>query len=120
MSTQAHGRSNHNPREPAASHRRGGDGAERDFARRAKHFVDSARAAATGLPSQLDEQLRRRPYAVLGAVGALGLAAGIVLSSRVLRGVLTATLSAAALELARALVRQRVSGDRDASSGPAA
>jgi ElaB/YqjD/DUF883 family membrane-anchored ribosome-binding protein len=120
MSTQAQGRSNHNPKEPAANHSRGGDSAESDFAGRAKHFVQRARATATGLPSQLDEQLKRKPYAVLGVAGALGLAAGIVLSSRVLRAVLMATLSAAALELTRALVRQGVSGVDTASSGLAA
>jgi hypothetical protein len=110
MSTQTQARSNHNPKEPAASHRPGGDSAESDFAGWAKHFAQRARATATGLPSQLDAQLKRKPYTVLGAAGALGLAAGIVLSSRVLRAVLMATLSAAAVELTRALVRQGVSG----------
>ena len=109
MSTHAEARSNHNPKEQAASHRRGGDSAGKDFARRARDFAQRARATATGLPSQLDEQLKRRPFAVLGVASALGVAAGIVLSSRVLRGVLTATLSAAALELTRALVRQGAS-----------
>jgi hypothetical protein len=120
MSTHAQGRSNHNPKEPTASHRRGSESTESDFARRAKHFVHNARATATGLPPQLDAQLKRNPYAVLGVAGALGLAAGIVLSSRVLRAVLVATLSAAALELTRAFVREGVSGVDTAPSAPAA
>ncbi len=68
-------------------------------------FVRRARALARGLPSRLDGQVKRRPYAMLGAACVLGAGVGIVLSSRVLRAVLTATATAAAMELTRAFVR---------------
>ena len=62
-------------------------------------------AFAKGLPARLDEQLRRNPYATLALACVTATTVGVVLSSRVLRAVLTATMTAAALNLVRAAVR---------------
>lgn len=79
------------PHEPGAT-------AAREFARRAEAF-------ARGLPGRLDEQLKAKPYTVLALACIASAAVGVVLSSRVLRSVLTTTLTAAALEVARGVVR---------------
>jgi ElaB/YqjD/DUF883 family membrane-anchored ribosome-binding protein len=105
MNTNGETESNHTPNESAT---RPGGRAERprvDFAWRAKDFAQRATAAARGLPSRVDGQIKRNPYAALGVVGVVGAGVGIVLSSRILRAVLTATATAAALELMRALIR---------------
>jgi hypothetical protein len=100
-------RTNHNPSDSAASHAsaprerptEGRPGKESKFAHRAGRF-------AKNLPGLIDDQLRRNPYPVLAVASVAAAAAGIVLSSRVLRAVLTAAMTAAALDVGRALVRQ--------------
>jgi hypothetical protein len=92
----------HNPNGPHARHANGGHGTKKgDFVRRAG-------IAATELPSRLDDQLRRNPYVVLAIACAAGTGVGIVLSSRILRAVVTATATAAILELARKVFREDV------------
>ena len=99
--------SNHNPSEPAARRPADSGGAKRDdFMHRANEFARRATATAAGLPSQLDGQIRRTPYAVLGVACLLAAGAGVVLSSRILRAVLTATATVTALELTRAVIRR--------------
>jgi hypothetical protein len=101
--------SNHNPKDTAANPP-GEDGSPRHKPRvhAASALADRAGAFARGLPTQLDEQLRRNPYRTLAVACMAATTVGIVLSSRVLRAVLTATMSAAAIDLVRAAVR----GDR--------
>jgi hypothetical protein len=69
-------------------------------------FVGRARAAAGTLPSQVDEQIKRNPYFTIGIAAAVGAGIGIVFSSRVLRAVLTAAATAAAVEGVRAYLRK--------------
>jgi len=69
-------------------------------------FVGRARAAAGTLPSKLDEQIKGNPYLTIGIAAALGTGVGIVFSSRVLRAVLTAVATAAAVEGIRAYLRK--------------
>ena len=98
---------NHNPNDSAANRKNapgekkpdGRADAVSDFAHRASEFAKS-------LPDRIDDQLRRNPYTVLAAVSVAAAAAGIVMSSRVLRAVLTATMTALALDVGRGLVRQ--------------
>ncbi len=98
---------NHNPGDSAANGKTasrerkhdGRAGAASEFAQRASEFAKS-------LPVRIDDQLRRNPYAVLAAVGAAAAVAGIVMSSRVLRAALTATMTALAVDVGRALIRQ--------------
>lgn len=100
-------RTNHNPIDSAASHANtsgarpseGRPGTESRFAQRAGRF-------AKNLPSMIDDQVMRNPYTVLAAVSIVAAGAGIVMSSRVLRAVLTATITAVALDIGRALVKQ--------------
>jgi hypothetical protein len=73
-------------------------------------FVRRAGVVATELPSRLDDQLRRNPYVVLAIACAVGTGVGIVLSSRILRAVVTATATAAIQELARKVLREDVFG----------
>jgi ABC-type branched-subunit amino acid transport system permease subunit len=96
--------SNHNPNNapPAAKRTDSSDSAKkRDFVRR-------ARGAATELPTRLRDQIQRNPFAMLGIAGVVGAGLGVVLSSRILRAVITATATAAALELVRTFVRKNV------------
>jgi hypothetical protein len=94
--------SNHNPNNPDARRTdNGGSAKERDFIRRAK-------GVANELPTRLRDQIQRNPYAMIGIAGVVGATMGVVFSSRVLRAVITATATAAALELVRTFVRKNV------------
>ena len=81
-------------------------------AKRDDGFVRHARALATGLTSQVDVWIKDNPYAALGMACAVGAAAGVVLSSRILRAVLTATATAAALEVTRSYLRPAPARER--------
>jgi hypothetical protein len=90
-----------------SSHRPNGHAARRANGRGGRGDADllrRARDVVRGLPSRLEAQLKRNPYAVLGVACAVGTGVGIVLSSRILRAAFTATATAAALELLRSLV----------------
>jgi broad specificity phosphatase PhoE len=103
MNTEHHeADSNHNPNDSTAGRTNGSDGS------RWNDLVRRARAAATDLPSQVDEQIKRKPYMALGIACVIGAGVGIALSSRILRAILTATATAAALELTRALIRENL------------
>jgi hypothetical protein len=73
----------------------------RDVARRAKDSV-------SGFPANLGDRMKNDPYKTLGLAAAAGIGVGIVLGSRILRTVLTGTVSYAVVELARAYVRERM------------
>jgi broad specificity phosphatase PhoE len=92
----------HNPNAPHARHPNGVHGTMKN------DFVHRAQVAATELPSRLDDQLRRNPYVVLAIACAAGTGLGIVLSSRILRAVVTAAATAAIQELARKVLREDV------------
>jgi|SRR5580704_13041361 hypothetical protein len=94
---------NHGPDDSSARPTNGSDGG------RGKDFLRRARATVKGLPSWLDEQIKRNPYAVVGIACGAGIGIGVIFSSRIVRGLLTATATAAVLELARGLVRQNLS-----------
>jgi ElaB/YqjD/DUF883 family membrane-anchored ribosome-binding protein len=64
----------------ARSNRSEFDGTSASSARRIK--LDRLREVARNLGGQLDEQVHKRPYAVLGAALGVGFAAGSVLGSR--------------------------------------
>lgn len=91
--------SNHDPNDSAARASNGAGGAKQGT------FAQHAVARATALASRLDELIKHRPYAVLGVACAAGVGIGVVLSSRVLRAALTASTSAAAVEITRAVIR---------------
>jgi hypothetical protein len=108
---------NRPPADSAATHGNGSPGTKRnDFTRRAMEVV-------AGFPSNLDAQIKRKPYATLGIACAIGMGTGILLGSRILRAVLASTVSYALVDLARAYLRQNVppaygrdpAGARDAS-----
>jgi hypothetical protein len=95
------------PKDPTATHTNGSPHVRsRDFARRAKAVVSK-------LPSSLDAQLKRSPYTTFGIALAIGMGAGILLGSRILRSVLASALSYAAIELGRAYLRETVRGSSE-------
>jgi hypothetical protein len=75
-------------------------------------FASRARAMLSGFPSNLDAQIKFRPYATLGIAGVVGMAAGILLGSRILRSALAGAASYAAVELARSYLRQNEAPSR--------
>jgi hypothetical protein len=72
-------------------------------------FVRRAKVTLTALPGRLDEQVKTNPYAMLAIAAAVGAGVGIVLSSRIVRSILTSAATVAAVELARAFLRQSMS-----------
>jgi hypothetical protein len=81
--------------------------ASREFARRARTVIFE-------LPSTLDARMKGSPYKTLGAAFAVGMGAGILLGSRILRSLAVSVVSYAVVELGRAYLRDAVTG------GPAA
>jgi hypothetical protein len=99
---------NHQPNDPAPMRGNGRpDTQPADFARRAQAFL-------AGFPANLEAMMRRNPYATVGIACAIGVGAGIVLGSRILRAMLVSTVSYAALEFGRAYVRQNAGAAPDA------
>lgn len=86
----------HNPKAHGASPANGGTPAKwSELARR-------ARIATARLPAQLEAQMKRNPSLALGMACLAGVGIGTVLSSRILRAILTTMASAGAVELIRA------------------
>jgi hypothetical protein len=69
-------------------------------------FVRRVKITLTALPSRLDERMKANPYAALAIAGAIGAGVGIVLSSRIVRSILTSAATVAAVELTRTFLRQ--------------
>jgi hypothetical protein len=67
-----------------------------------------AQAGLSGFPSNLADQMRKYPYVALGVAVVAGVGVGVVLSSRILRTVIASAASYAAVEVARAYLRERV------------
>jgi ElaB/YqjD/DUF883 family membrane-anchored ribosome-binding protein len=87
------------PIDPTAAHANGSPHIKsREFARRAKTVISN-------LPSSLDERMKRSPYTTLGIALAIGMGAGILLGSRILRSVVAGAASYAVIELGRAYLR---------------
>jgi|SRR5580692_6362119 hypothetical protein len=91
--------SNHNPNDSAPRPSNGGGGAKQ------RAFAQHTVARATALASRVDDLIRHKPYAMLGIACAVGAGVGVLLSSRVLRAALTASTTAAAIEITRAVIR---------------
>jgi hypothetical protein len=68
-------------------------------------LASHVRAVLADFPSNLDNQIKLKPYATLAAVGAIGMGTGILLGSRILRLALASAASYAAVELAHSLLR---------------
>lgn len=76
-------------------------------------LASRAKAMMSGFPSNLEAQIKLRPYATLSLAGVIGMGAGILLGSRILRSALASGASYAAVELARAYVRQKATPAQD-------
>ncbi len=70
------------------------------FAKSAKRFVSS-------LPVNLEDELKKRPYRVLGIACAAGVGIGVVLGSRILRGSIASIAAMALVEFARSYLREQ-------------
>lgn len=66
-----------------------------------------AKDMAVGLPSMLRANIQERPVATLGVFTAVGIGAGVVFGSRILRSVLITALGQTAIELGREFVRKQ-------------
>jgi hypothetical protein len=58
------------------------------------------------LPSNLDAHIKRTPYASVGAAFAVGMVAGVVLGSRILRSVLVSVASYAVVAIGSTYLQQ--------------
>ena len=100
----------HRPNEPAHAPNASARAKPRDFARQTIETI-------TELPSNLDAQMKSRPYIAFGIALAIGTGAGILLRSRILRTVIASATSYAVIELGRAYLREtwRIPRDSDKS-----
>lgn len=82
-----------------SSHAPTGSGHQAEaFGRRATAFLSE-------LPLNAQQQMRRNPAQALGIASALGLVAGVVLSSRIMRTALASAASVVLVEVARSYFR---------------
>lgn len=65
-----------------------------------------AKDVATSLPQTLRTSIQERPVATLGVFTAIGVGAGVLFGSRILRSVLITALGQTAIELGREYVRK--------------
>ena len=85
--------------EPAAGRRGAGHRAGSNAAAWPPIELDRLREVGRNLGDQLDEQVRKRPYAVLGAAAGFGFVAGSILGSRLGQVLLAAGVGYAAKRL---------------------
>lgn len=64
-------------------------------------FPRGAESFLSMLPTDLSEKLKRNPYRALGIACAVGVGAGVVLGSRILRSAVASATSRAIVELGR-------------------
>lgn len=99
---QGHVDANHHPNDATVGHATGSESPRR------RDFGGRTMAAAAGLRLQAREHIRHDPYSAMCVACVVGLGVGVVLSSRILRAVLSGALTGAAVEVARGLVRQNL------------
>ncbi len=75
-----------------------------------------AKTFALDLPKTIEREVRENPVRTLGLVCAVGFGGGLVLGSRVLRGVATSVLVYAVTQVANRYVREVIEG-KGASEG---
>jgi ElaB/YqjD/DUF883 family membrane-anchored ribosome-binding protein len=92
---QARTRTQERLHERGASARRA-EPAHREAARKSRIEMDRLREVGRNLGEQLDEQVRKRPYVVLGAAAGAGFVAGSILGSRLGQVLLAAGVGYAA------------------------
>jgi hypothetical protein len=103
----AEGRTNHTPNDSGtAPPEKGDEPGHESHAHEAREFARRVAVFAKRLPIRVDEQVKRNPYAVLAVACGTSAAVGVVLSSRIMRAVLTAALTTAVVEVVRAAFRQ--------------
>ncbi len=73
-------------------------------------FATAFAQFAKDFPSALDRRLKRAPYTTVAIASAAGMTVGVVLSSRILRSMVTVISTAAAIEVARSLLRAGTTG----------
>ena len=73
-------------------------------------FARQARAVLSALPSKLETRVKLTPYAAIGAAFAVGIATGVLFSSRLVRAVLV-TVAASAVAAAGAALMRRAANE---------
>ena len=77
-----------------------------------KELARRAMAMLSALPSEVDAQVKSRPYAAIGAAFAIGIGTGVFFSSRLVRAAVVAVAASAAAAAGSVLTRQAVGGER--------
>jgi len=71
-------------------------------------IAQRARAFVSALPGNAKEQLETHPYRALGIAFAVGVGAGAVLGSRILRASISSAIAVALIEVGRTCLLQEV------------
>ena len=82
-----------------------------------RRFARRAISVLSDLPSNIEVEIKQNPYAALGIACGIGMGAGLLLGSRVLRSALVTAVSYAFVELGRSYlqdVTKRAKGLREA------
>ena len=103
--TTSHHEAHTHGKSPASTRLNGGS--RRAHVRaRGEVIAQRARTFVSALPVNAKEQLTKHPYRALGIAFAVGVGAGVVLSSRILRAAISSAVSVAIIELGRAYLLQ--------------
>lgn len=82
-----------------------------------RRFARRAMSVLSDLPSNIEVEIKQNPYAALGIACGIGVGAGVLLGSRVLRSALVTAVSYALVELGRSYrqdVTERAKGRHQA------
>jgi hypothetical protein len=82
-----------------------------------RRFARRAISVLSDLPSNIEVEIKQNPYAALGIACGIGMGAGLLLGSRILRSALVTAVSYAFVELGRSYlqdVTKRAKGLREA------
>jgi len=83
-----------------------------------RRFARRAMSVLSDLPSNIEVEIKQNPYAVLGIACGIGVGAGLLLGSRILRSALVTAVSYAFVELGRSYLQDMA--DRAKGRGEAA
>lgn len=83
---------------------------------RAEHFAEEATEFVSELPNNFKDEIKARPYRTLGIAAAIGVAAGIVLNSRILRATVASLASVVVAEVGRSYLKSLVAKEFGAIS----
>lgn len=98
----------HKAAHSVAKHTNGTTSGTKNVLSRAEHFAEQATEVLGELPKTFRDEIKTHPYRAIGVAAAVGVGAGVILNSRILRGTVASLASVVVAELARSYLKSAV------------